>query len=368
MTMYFDKENKRQFTYRVVTMVMFAVAVLTLCMRMIVGSLGFLSDRAIDAIFSVTVQVGVFLLLPFLVYRFLLKKDMKQIAEFSSVKKIKWYYLVIAVGVGFCVFIATIGISTVWQNIIAILGYKHSSSPTVFPEKFNAGLFVVDMILTAVLPAICEEFLIRGGVLTTMRASFTYVALLVLMGIIFGLFHQNITQVFYTSLFGALMAFLTVKLNSIFPAMIIHFINNGTSVYLDYAENYGWKAGGGFFDTVNAGLQSDPMQVLAIYVLVVLIGAGLVALMLILKKRENLKKQKEVILDSGYDQTNHRVVMFGEENKSFVEEIGMEKAVYGDTYSPDEGYAVKVRDNAFILGALAVTVLSTVATFIWGLF
>ena len=366
---YLGKEiSEKQRTYRVVTMVMFAVAVLTLCARMLVGVFpDSMPELALDAVFSVIVQCLILFLLPFLAYKFLLKKNVREIAEFSNMRKIKWYYLVLAAGVGVCVFIATIGVSALWQGILANTGYVHSSSSMDYPKKFNVGMFIAEMALTALLPAICEEFCVRGGVLTTMRGSYRYIAVLWIMAAVFGLFHQNITQVFYTACFGMLMAFLTIKMNSIFPAMIIHFVNNGASVYITYADEYKWAFLGNFYDEIDKGLTSDSSKILSLYLIFVLIGAGLVLLMLFLKKKEHLKKQKEIILDSGFDQTHGRVVMMGAENKKLVEEIGMEQMVYGDAYAPEALYRPTTRDNAFLVGATVVTVLSTIATYIWGL-
>ncbi len=369
MIKYLDKDlEKAQLEYRTVAVVLFAVAILTLCARMFVGILPDMPDLAIDAIFTTIVQILLFLLMPFLVYKFVLKKNVGEIAEFSSVKKIKWHYIVIAALVGVCAYIVTIGISTIWQTILIATGYTHSSSATVYPSVFNPWIFLAEMVLTAVLPAICEEFLIRGGTLSVMRGSFGYVAVLMIMGVIFGLFHQNVTQVFYTACFGTLMAFLTIKLDSIFPAVVIHFVNNGLNVFLGYADAYKWPFFGGWFDAINSGLTNNPTAVLGVFVLVVFIGIGLVTLMMYMKTREKLAKQKEVILDAAFDQTNKRVVMMGEENKKFVEQIGMQKQIYGKSYVPDALYKPTVRDNAFMFGALAVTALSTVATYVWGLF
>ncbi len=369
MLRYLDKDlQKEQREYRAVAIVLFAVAVLTLCARMLVGILPDMPDLAVDAIFTTIVQILLFLLMPFLIYKFVLKKNVKEIAEFASIKKIHWLYIVLAAFLGICAYIVTIGISSIWQAILYATGYTHSSSPVIYPEVFNPGMFIAELVLTAVLPAICEEFLIRGGTLTVMRGSFKYAATLVLMGVIFGLFHQSVTQVFYTACFGALMAFLTIKLDSIIPAMVIHFVNNGLSVFMSYADAYKWPLFGGWFDAITNGLATNPTGVLAIFVLVILIGVGIVTLMMYMKKREQLAKQKEVILDAAFDQTNKRVIMMGEENKKFVEQIGMQTQIYGKSYEPDPLYKPTLRDNAFMFGALAVTALSTIATYVWGLF
>lgn len=53
---YIGKElDTKQRTYRVVTIVMFAVAVLTLLARLLVGALPDMPDLAFDAIFSIIV-------------------------------------------------------------------------------------------------------------------------------------------------------------------------------------------------------------------------------------------------------------------------------------------------------------------------
>lgn len=367
--LYLDKAlDERRRTYRTVTIVMFAVAALTLAVRMFVRLLAGAPDLAVDAVFTITVQIGLFLVLPFLAYKFILKKDAAEIARFSSFHKIKWYFYVLAALIGFCVYVATIGISSVWQAVISLLGYSSSSGGVAYPARFNPAVFLAEMALTALLPAVCEEFLIRGGILTTMRGSYKYIAVLWIMAAVFGLFHQSIVQVFYTACFGMFMAFLTIKLKSIFPAMIIHFVNNGLNVYMSYADAYNWRLGGGWFDAINNGLTNDPARIMGMYALIVLIGAGLVTLVVFLKSREKLAAQKEIILESGFDHTNNRVVMLGAENKKLVEDVGMEKIVYGDVYAPDALFKPTVRDNAFLFGALTITVLSTVASFVWGLF
>lgn len=358
--MYFlknDLSNNRR-CYRTVTIVMFAVAVLTLCMRLVVRCFVFLPDLAIDAMFSCTVQIAVFLVMPFFAYKLLLGKNFREIAEFSSIKKTKWYYLVIAVALGFFVYMTTIGISAVWQTIIAMLGYTHFPSQTEYPERFQIGIFLFEIFLSAVLPAICEEFLIRGGMLTTMRFSYKYTTFLCIMSVVFGLFHQNITQVFYTACFGLLMAYITVKIGSIFPAMIIHFVNNGLSTYLSYAEHYGFAVGGDFYTALDAMAKSDPKALLASYAIAVFGCFGLVWMLSYLRKKEQLEEERK------------KVAEFTKTLPPMLRSAVRPQSLYGNRSvfhcADTVRFRPTVRDNAFLYAALAVTVLSTVSTFIWG--
>ena len=352
--------------YRLMGIVIFCIACGVLLVRILVNLIAdFIpSEMALDAVFSMILQVGVLLIMPVLFYIFAFKMQPKEILGFSNYRKTHWANLLLAVPIGILAMFVTTGVSAVWQAIISMFGYTHTSSPTEFPETFNFGLFLVSIFLTGVLPAVCEEFAVRGGLLTTMRKSFPYTTTIIIMGVTFGLFHQNITQVFYTALFGALMAAIVLKTKSIFPAMIIHFLNNSASVYIEYAENYGWW-GGGYYDFINVNLQTRPMVIVGIYLVVCALFAGLLVLLFYLNSQQRLKKKKDVITSSGFDVTNGKVVLVGEENPDMVKELDMEKEVYGQKKA-EELYRPTLKDNIFYIGAIVVSVLSTIFTFIWG--
>ena len=352
--------------YDLMGIVIFSIACGVLLVRIFINLIAsyVTSDMALDAIFTLMVQVGVLFVMPALIYYFAFKMKPKEILHFSNYRKTQWYNLALAVPIGITAMFVTTGVSLLWQNVIALFGYTHSSSATEFPDTFNFGLFLVSVLLTGILPAVCEEFAIRGGLLTTMRKSFSQRKTILLMGVVFGLFHQNITQVFYTALFGALMAAIVLKTKSIFPAMIIHFLNNSTSVYIEYAENYGWW-GGGYYDFIKVNLQTRPLAVLGLYMVVCAVFAGLLVLLFYLNSHSRLKKKKDVITSSGFDVTNGKVVLVGEENPEMVRELDMEKEVYG-AKQQELLFRPTLKDNVFYIGAIVVTVLSTIFSFIWG--
>lgn len=352
--------------YRLMGILIFSIACGVLLVRILVNLIADYvpSEMALDAIFSSILQIGILLIMPILFYLFAFKMQPKEILGFSNYRKTQWYNYLLAVPIGILAMFVTTGISAVWQTIISMMGYTHSTSPTEFPETFNFGLFLVSVLLTGIMPAVCEEFAVRGGLLTTMRKSFPTKTTIVIMAITFGLFHQNITQVFYTALFGALMAAIVLKTKSIFPAMIIHFLNNSTSVYIEYAENYGWW-GGGYYDFIDVNLQTRPMVLIGLYIVVCAMFAGLVVLFFYLNSQNRLKKKKDVITSSGFDVTNGKVVLVGEEDPETVRELDMEKEVYG-AKQREELFRPTLKDNAFFIGAIVVSVLSTIFSFIWG--
>lgn len=328
-----------------------------LVLRIIVSFIStdnFADTLKVDAIFSITVQLVFFLAVPFSIYKFYGKRSVKQVAEFSFCGKFRACYL-LAIPIGICVYVVTIGVSSAWMGLIRLTGYNSSTS--AMPQSFHAEFYVAELFLTALLPAVCEEFIMRGGLLKTIKGSFKTVGCIVFCGIAFGLFHQNVRQVLYTALFGAFAAFLVIRTKSLYPAMIMHFVNNFLSVSFDYAYYYNRRV----YDIVGGNMFA--LKFIAAAALLV----GLVFLLLYFLDKHVIEKKTEVIKDSAFDVTNKRVVLMGEFDEKRVEDLEMEKEVFGADYKPKK-YKPSLRDLMLIIGAGVVTLCSTVFTYVWGFF
>jgi len=368
-------DSALQKRYRTVGIAMFTVAAGLLLVRTITYLIALYApvaeenqaafDVFLNVLFTVLVQVVVLLVAVFLIYKHSLKLKTRGILEFSNVRPAKWYNYALAVPIGILALFVAIGLSAFWRVLIGALGYNFNATSSM-PATFSPGLFILEIVLIAVLPAICEEFAMRGGFFTTMKRSFKGVRLYFIMAIAFGLFHQNIRQVFYTAVFGAVMAFLLIKTKSIWPCIIVHFLNNFTSVYLDYAGAYGWF-GGSVLDYIFTLVVESFGRALLIYLLILAAFAALLVLTGYLNSARFLKRKKNAILDSGFNHTHGRVVPIGAEDKEKVRELGLEEEVYGQKL-PDNLYKPTLRDNAFYIGAIVAAGIFTVFSFIWGLF
>ena len=96
-------------------------------------------------------------------------------------------------------------------------------------ESYAAYEILIMFVSTAVVPAVCEEFLFRGAVLSSLMPFGRGVAL-VGSSVLFGLMHQNPYQMLYTTVAGLLIGYAYIKTRSIWCPMIIHFCNNAFSV------------------------------------------------------------------------------------------------------------------------------------------
>jgi len=88
------------------------------------------------------------------------------------------------------------------------------------------------LLVLAVSPAICEEVVFRGAILSGLRKHLPWWALLLCVGIAFGVSHISIHRMILTALSGIVLTYIVWRSGSIFPGMLTHFIINATGVIL----------------------------------------------------------------------------------------------------------------------------------------
>ena len=85
----------------------------------------------------------------------------------------------------------------------------------------------------ALTPAICEELVMRGVVLSEYKYKTTFKAA-IMNGLIFGLMHLSGQQFLYAAILGFLFAYIVRVTGSLFSTMIVHFVFNGFNMTLSY--------------------------------------------------------------------------------------------------------------------------------------
>ena len=125
--------------------------------------------------------------------------------------------------------------------LVTLLLPSQSMDMSMLMEATTEPYQVVLMLISiAVIPAIVEEILFRGVILTNLMPYGRGVAILG-SAILFGLMHGNILQFLYTTLMGVTLGFIYVRTKSIWCGILIHFFNNATSVLQEALlsmENY----------------------------------------------------------------------------------------------------------------------------------
>ncbi len=91
------------------------------------------------------------------------------------------------------------------------------------------------LLLVAAVPAIAEELVFRGVLLSGLRSRAPAWAAILLTGLVFGLFHLSpVTgfRVLPTAWLGILLAWVVVASGSLPLAILLHFVNNAVIVVL----------------------------------------------------------------------------------------------------------------------------------------
>lgn len=139
----------------------------------------------------------------------------------------------VGVGMGGCM-IANIATSLVIQ-LFKICGYELQKGELSKPDSIFACISTV--IATAVVPAVIEEYAMRCctmGALKKYGKGFAVFA----VSIVFGLLHLNVIQFVFAFLVGLILGYITIKTDSILPAVFIHGFNNGLSVVQDITNYF----------------------------------------------------------------------------------------------------------------------------------
>ena len=107
-------------------------------------------------------------------------------------------------------------------------------------EVIRGNNIILQILLIAAVPAVCEEFLFRGFIMTSLMGekpkNKRYIAAVIaITGILFGMMHISFIRIVPTAILGIVIGYNAYKSDSIYPAIFVHFINNALSVI---AVNY----------------------------------------------------------------------------------------------------------------------------------
>jgi membrane protease YdiL (CAAX protease family) len=108
---------------------------------------------------------------------------------------------------------------------------------TEIMKQMTGGPLWSSFLVVAIFAPIFEEWLCRGmvlrGLLTKMKPGWA----IVVSALFFAVIHANPWQALNAFLIGLMMGYVYYKTGSLILTMIIHFVNNGTSVILSNIES-----------------------------------------------------------------------------------------------------------------------------------
>jgi membrane protease YdiL (CAAX protease family) len=105
--------------------------------------------------------------------------------------------------------------------------------PDVFESVIPASNYewLIMLVFVGIVAAVAEEFLYRHLLLLPLR-KFGDRQAVVITAVLFGAFHGNLTQFLYAAVAGLVLGIVTVRSNSLKPAIALHMANNMFNVGL----------------------------------------------------------------------------------------------------------------------------------------
>ncbi len=162
--------------------------------------------------------------------------------NFSGPKDWKKALLIIPIGLGGCMLANYIS-----SALITILeGFGIYSTYNTLEDPQNAFDVIALFLATAIMPALIEEISLRGILMTPMRKYGNAFAILA-SSYIFGIFHGDAAQISFAFICGLFFGYAVVVTGSIWPAVIIHALNNSLSCISSVLVTYVSEDAGNIF-------------------------------------------------------------------------------------------------------------------------
>ena len=335
------------------------------CYGVFSGFTGFVGDLKL----TLLIQIICLIIIPLSCYKLFSKTTLKQDFKDFGFTKISNNTIFLCIILGIFAYILNVCFSTFWSFFLVLVGYAPQSSGVSIPYTSIKDL-IISLISTAFLPAFCEEFLHRGMTQCLLKEDKSYVFSVIITSILFGLFHLNIYQTGYAAFLGLLMGFLAVFSKSIYPAMIIHFMNNAINVFINFLYDMS-----PFFKSLLVSFEKFFSSINGIFLIIfVIIFTVLILFMCYIVFRIFIKIIKnEQLINYDYSTTDISlsILLSDKEKKSIkdiylLEKINKIKYILKQTF-PKNNNKLEFKDYITLATAIFMSTLITIFTLIWGI-
>lgn len=120
-------------------------------------------------------------------------------------------------------------------NVLAkLLPNSNNAVNEGFGDILDGVSFVPALLLISLTPAVCEELMFRGYMFTAFKNKMKIPAAVLIVSVFFGIMHMSLIRLLPTALLGVALAYAVYRSESIVCSSLMHFINNGFSVFLMY--------------------------------------------------------------------------------------------------------------------------------------
>jgi membrane protease YdiL (CAAX protease family) len=132
---------------------------------------------------------------------------------------------------------AFFGAATV-SYLLSVLTPSVQETSQYINEFIISGGFILAFIGVSILPAICEEAWHRGYLLSSLASIRSIAVRVIIMGVVFGIFHFDPTRFLQTMILGFALSFMRIRTDNLLIPVVFHGLNNLTSVSLLFGLSF----------------------------------------------------------------------------------------------------------------------------------
>lgn len=336
---------------------LYFISITLVAVIFVLGALGVVKNEFLSAFL---IQCVVVFGIPLLLYTLLVSKNFKQTFADTGFKKISARMFGISVLLGVVLYAINSFVASAFSSIISLLGYETVSLGYGGTQTISYLTLLKELVLSCFLPGFCEEFLHRGIMLHANKKQTNPRYALIISSILFGLMHLNINQFFYATILGGLMGYVALASDSIYPSMIIHFMNNALSTYFFYGYYMKWPLAT-FVNEIETMLASNSLLYIAVISLSVMVLLWLYRLLVKAIFQERAKYDIKRIIT--YLKANDLTIEQAQEKITQINHILKQSYLLNDKPKTKQNFASQI----FIISSIVLGALVTLSSFVWGI-
>lgn len=143
-----------------------------------------------------------------------------------ALKPITTKQIGLSLGIGLAAMFVSLGIS----GLFALESLDPDAAASL--ESLVGGPFIFTLLAIGVIAPIGEELIFRGAILRLLKTRMPAYGAVFVQALLFGFYHLNLVQAPPTAVLGIFLGLVVLYTGSLWPAIIIHIVNNSLAISL----------------------------------------------------------------------------------------------------------------------------------------
>lgn len=127
--------------------------------------------------------------------------------------------------------LAGVLVTAFWLSFLSLFGITQEESALMDPK--TAAELVAALLCAALIPALSEELMFRGVLLSLIKRKAGGARAAVISGALFALFHLSLQGMAALMVIGAFLSALTIRSGGLFLPILFHFVYNAVAIALN---------------------------------------------------------------------------------------------------------------------------------------